>query len=79
MRHAVLKNDETHTYRTFKSVFLSIATTIAAFGSFSTAQGQLLREFGILMGIGFAICFFTTMLLSFHALGGGSREDSDVH
>jgi hypothetical protein len=38
-----------------------------------------LREFGILMGIGFAICFFTTMLLSFHALGGGSREDSDVH
>ncbi|HBT40250.1 MAG: Exporter of the RND superfamily protein-like protein [Thermotoga sp. 50_1627] len=79
MRHAVSRNDEAHTYRTFKSVFLSIVTTIAAFGSFSVAQGQLLREFGVLMGIGFVMCFFTTTLLSFHVLGGEDREDSNVH
>lgn len=79
MRHAILKGEEDHTYRTFKSVFLSAATTIAAFGSFSVAQGELLREFGVLMGIGFVICFLVTVLLSFHFFGGGIRENRDVH
>lgn len=79
MRNAILKHEEAHTYRTFRSVFLSIATTIAAFGSFSLARGKLLQEFGILMGIGFVICFFTTIVLSFHLLGGEGHENRDVH
>lgn len=79
MRHAILRRDESHTYRTFKSVFLSSATTIVAFGSFSAAQGELLREFGILMSIGFVVCFLITALLSFHVFGGEVRENSDVH
>lgn len=79
MRYAILKNEEAHTYRTFRSVFLSIATTIAAFGSFSLARGKLLQEFGILMGIGFTVCFFITIVLSFHFFGGETRENCDVH
>ncbi|KAF2957484.1 RND transporter [Thermotoga sp. Ku-13t] len=79
MRHAILRQDESHTYRTFKSVFLSSVTTIVAFGSFSVAQGELLREFGILMSIGFVVCFLVTALLSFHVFGGEVHEDSNVH
>ncbi len=47
--------------RTEEAVTISMLTTIAAFGSFAVAQGQLLKNFGINVAIG----LFITMITSF--------------
>ena len=54
--------------KTEKAVTVSVLTTIMAFGSFMVAQGQLLKEFGILVAIGLVITWFVSIFIYLNSL-----------
>jgi len=80
LRHSALHGDKSILLRTAKSVTISTLTTIIAFGSFSFAKGQLLREFGVLMGIGLFACWLLSLFVTnVFFKRGDIIENSDVH
>lgn len=80
MRHASKIGDLDGLVRTLKSVTFCIFTTVVAFGSFSLAEGKLLKEFGILMGIGLSVTWLVTIFVTEYFFKGGDVvENRDVH
>jgi len=54
--------------KTEKAVTVSVLTTIMAFGSFMVAQGELLKEFGILVSIGLVITWFVSIFIYLNSI-----------
>lgn len=80
MYHASKLRDANGFVRTLKSVTYCTFTTVVAFGSFSLAEGKLLKEFGILMGIGLSTIWLITIFVSEYFFKGGDIvENRDVH
>jgi predicted RND superfamily exporter protein len=80
MRHASKIGDLDGLVRTLKSVTFCTFTTVVAFGSFSLAEGKLLKEFGILMGIGLSVTWLVTIFVTEYFFKGGDVvENRDVH
>lgn len=80
IKHISESNSRELISRTLKSITFCTFTTVAAFGSFSLAEGKLLQEFGILMGIGLSASWLITVFIAGYLLKGGDQfEDSDVH
>lgn len=80
MYHTSKLGDAEGLARTLKSITFCTLTTVAAFGSFSLAEGKLLREFGILMGIGLSISWLLTIfVVEYFFKGGDVVENRDVH
>lgn len=80
MYHTSKLGDAEGLARTLKSITFCTLTTVAAFGSFSLAEGKLLREFGILMGIGLSISWLLTIfVVEYFFKGGDIVENRDVH
>lgn len=80
MYHTSKLGDAEGLARTLKSITFCTLTTVAAFGSFSLAEGKLLKEFGILMGIGLSISWLLTIfVVEYFFKGGDIVENRDVH
>jgi len=80
MYHTSKLGDAEGLAKTLKSITFCTLTTVAAFGSFSLAEGKLLKEFGILMGIGLSISWLLTIfVVEYFFKGGDIIENRDVH
>jgi len=80
MYHTSKLGDAEGLAKTLKSITFCTLTTVAAFGSFSLAEGKLLKEFGILMGIGLSISWLLTIfVVEYFFKGGDIVENRDVH
>ncbi len=80
MQHVSKIKEANGLSRTLKSVTFCTFTTVVAFGSFSLSQGKLLKEFGILMGVGLLVTWLVTIFISEYFLEGGDGvENRDVH
>ncbi|ABR30095.1 RND transporter [Thermosipho melanesiensis] len=58
-----IKHGRESIMKTEKAVTVSVLTTMMAFGSFMLAQGELLKEFGELVGLGLLISWFVSIFV----------------
>ncbi|MFN3283743.1 MAG: MMPL family transporter, partial [Pseudothermotoga sp.] len=80
MYHVSRAKDFDGLVRTLKSITFCTFTTVVAFGSFSLAEGKLLKEFGILMGMGLLINWLTAIFVTEYFFKGGDIvENRHVH
>lgn len=80
MYHVSRAKDFDGLVRTLKSITFCTFTTVVAFGSFSLAEGKLLKEFGILMGMGLLINWLIAIFVTEYFFKGGDIvENRHVH